>query len=171
MPWPGEDKNRARAGDGPRRAPFDTHYRLRPLLRELAATRIAGGTASSSTPPEPRPRLLGPDAWELVRPDRPPPEDRPRPACRARRSGRDRAEWRRCERARRLRERAEPILDEVERAVVGKRDALELVLLGLLADGHVLIEDYPGLAKTLIARSFAQATALELRAGSSSRPT
>ena len=48
------------------------------------------------------------------------------------------------------------LLDEVERAVVGKREALELVLLGLLAEGHVLIEDYPGLAKTLIARSFAQ---------------
>ncbi len=48
------------------------------------------------------------------------------------------------------------VLEEVERAVVGKREALELVLLGLLADGHVLIEDYPGLAKTLIARSFAQ---------------
>ena len=53
-------------------------------------------------------------------------------------------------------ERAERILDEVERAVVGKRDALELVLLAFLADGHVLLEDYPGLAKTLIARSFAQ---------------
>src|SRR6187200_3122875 len=49
------------------------------------------------------------------------------------------------------------MLAEVERAVVGKREALELVLLGFLADGHVLIEDYPGLAKTLIARSFAQA--------------
>jgi MoxR-like ATPase len=53
-------------------------------------------------------------------------------------------------------ERCERLLVEVERAVVGKREALELVLLGLLADGHVLIEDYPGLAKTLIARSFAQ---------------
>jgi MoxR-like ATPase len=53
------------------------------------------------------------------------------------------------------------ILDQVERAVVGKRDALELLLLGLLADGHVLIEDYPGLAKTLMARSFASATSLE----------
>ena len=52
------------------------------------------------------------------------------------------------------------ILGEVERAVVGKRDALELVLLGLLADGHVLIEDNPGLAKTLIARSFAAVTGL-----------
>jgi MoxR-like ATPase len=47
-------------------------------------------------------------------------------------------------------------LDEVERAVVGKRESLELVLLGFLADGHVLLEDFPGLAKTLAARSFAQ---------------
>jgi MoxR-like ATPase len=53
-------------------------------------------------------------------------------------------------------EHAERILDEIEKAVVGKRDALETVLLALLADGHVLLEDYPGLAKTLIARSFAQ---------------
>ncbi|HZQ16300.1 MAG TPA: MoxR family ATPase [Gaiellaceae bacterium] len=52
------------------------------------------------------------------------------------------------------------VLDEVERAVVGKREALELMLLGLLADGHVLVEDYPGLAKTLMARSFAQVTSL-----------
>ncbi len=52
------------------------------------------------------------------------------------------------------------ILDEVERVVFGKRDALELVLLGLLADGHVLIEDYPGLAKTLAARSFAQVASM-----------
>jgi MoxR-like ATPase len=54
------------------------------------------------------------------------------------------------------RERCDRVLYEVERAVVGKREALELILLGILADGHVLIEDYPGLAKTLIARSFAQ---------------
>jgi len=55
---------------------------------------------------------------------------------------------------------SERLLDEVERAVVGKREALELVLLGILADGHVLIEDFPGLAKTLIARSFAQVASL-----------
>jgi MoxR-like ATPase len=53
------------------------------------------------------------------------------------------------------------VLDEVERAVIGKREALELLLLGLLADGHVLVEDYPGLAKTLMARSFAQVTSLD----------
>jgi MoxR-like ATPase len=57
-------------------------------------------------------------------------------------------------------DRGRAILDEVERAIVGKRDALELVLLAMLADGHVLIEDFPGLAKTLIARSFAAVSGL-----------
>jgi MoxR-like ATPase len=59
-----------------------------------------------------------------------------------------------------VRDRGAAVLDEVERAIVGKRDALELILIGVLADGHVLLEDYPGLAKTLIARSFARATSL-----------
>jgi MoxR-like ATPase len=59
-----------------------------------------------------------------------------------------------------VRVHADAILDEVERSVVGKRDALELILAAVLCDGHVLLEDYPGLAKTLIARSFAQATSL-----------
>jgi MoxR-like ATPase len=59
-----------------------------------------------------------------------------------------------------LRDRSARILDEVERAVVGKRGALELILLAMLCDGHVLLEDYPGLAKTLAARSFARATSL-----------
>jgi MoxR-like ATPase len=58
---------------------------------------------------------------------------------------------------------SERVLAEVERAVVGKRDALELVLLAILADGHVLIEDFPGLAKTLIARSFAQVLDLDFK--------
>ncbi|TMD68977.1 MAG: MoxR family ATPase [Chloroflexi bacterium] len=55
------------------------------------------------------------------------------------------------------------ILDEVERAVVGKRAVLELVMMGLLADGHLLIEDYPGMAKTLLARSFAAAMGLHFK--------
>jgi MoxR-like ATPase len=59
-----------------------------------------------------------------------------------------------------LAERANRVLTEVERAVIGKRDALELVLIGMLADGHVLLEDFPGLAKTLIARAFAQVTSI-----------
>jgi MoxR-like ATPase len=56
--------------------------------------------------------------------------------------------------------RAAAILEEVQRAVVGKRDALVLVLSGILAGGHVLIEDLPGLGKTLAARSFAQTLGL-----------
>ncbi len=55
------------------------------------------------------------------------------------------------------------ILAEVERAIVGKREALELVLLGILCDGHVLVEDFPGLAKTLIARCFAQVLGIEFK--------
>ena len=56
---------------------------------------------------------------------------------------------------------AATVLDEVERAVVGKRPALSLVLSGILAGGHVLLEDLPGLGKTLAARSFAQTLGLE----------
>jgi MoxR-like ATPase len=63
--------------------------------------------------------------------------------------------------AARVGELAGALLDEVEKAVVGKRASLELVLMALLANGHVLIEDLPGLAKTLLARSFAAAADLE----------
>ncbi|MBT8797149.1 AAA family ATPase [Microbacterium flavum] len=55
------------------------------------------------------------------------------------------------------------VLDEVERAIVGKREALELVLTAIVAGGHVLIEDFPGLGKTLAARSFAHALGLDFR--------
>jgi MoxR-like ATPase len=56
---------------------------------------------------------------------------------------------------------ATAILDELEKAVVGRRRALELVLIGILAGGHVLLEDLPGLGKTLIARSFATVLGLD----------
>jgi MoxR-like ATPase len=49
------------------------------------------------------------------------------------------------------------VIAQVERAVVGKRDTLEKIMAAVLCNGHVLIEDYPGLAKTLIANSFATA--------------
>ena len=52
------------------------------------------------------------------------------------------------------------VLDSVGSVVVGKRDSLELVLAGILAGGHVLLEDLPGLGKTLTARSFAQVLGL-----------
>ncbi|MDO3682976.1 MoxR family ATPase [Micromonospora sp. C28ISP2-4] len=58
---------------------------------------------------------------------------------------------------------ARTVLDAVGTVVVGKRDALELVLAGILAGGHVLLEDLPGLGKTLTARSFAQALGLDFR--------
>ena len=55
---------------------------------------------------------------------------------------------------------ARNILDEVEVAVVGKRHPLTIVLAAILAGGHVLLEDFPGLGKTLAARSFAQTLGL-----------
>jgi len=58
---------------------------------------------------------------------------------------------------------AHTILDEVEKAVVGKRVVLEKVLLAVLCDGHVLIEDYPGLAKTLMAKTFAAALGCDFK--------
>ncbi len=57
--------------------------------------------------------------------------------------------------------RAVAVLDEIERVVVGKRAALTLILTTVLARGHVLIEDLPGLGKTLIARSFAATLGLD----------
>ena len=54
------------------------------------------------------------------------------------------------------RRHSDEIVAEVSRAIVGKREVLELVLIGILVRGHILLEDLPGLAKTLMARSFAQ---------------
>ncbi len=58
-------------------------------------------------------------------------------------------------------QRCAAVLDEIERAVVGNRRALELVMIGILAGGHILLEDLPGLGKTLIARSFARTLGLD----------
>jgi len=55
------------------------------------------------------------------------------------------------------------VLDRVGEAVVGKREELTLVLAAVLAGGHVLLEDFPGLGKTLAARSFAQTLGLSFR--------
>lgn len=54
------------------------------------------------------------------------------------------------------------VLDQVERVIVGKRRPLQLILGGLLADGHVIIEDLPGMAKTLMAQLFAESLGLRL---------
>jgi MoxR-like ATPase len=55
------------------------------------------------------------------------------------------------------------VIDEVERAVIGKRTLLEMIMAAVLTGGHVLLEDFPGLGKTLIARSFATALGLEFK--------
>ncbi len=55
------------------------------------------------------------------------------------------------------------VISEVERAVVGKRPLLEMVMASILAGGHVLFEDFPGLGKTLIARSFASVLGLDFK--------
>ncbi|MBX4420740.1 AAA family ATPase, partial [Mycobacterium tuberculosis] len=58
-------------------------------------------------------------------------------------------------------QRAEAVLRELSRVVVGKQEELRLIMIAVLSGGHVLIEDLPGLGKTLIARSFAAALGLE----------
>ena len=58
---------------------------------------------------------------------------------------------------------ADRIINEVSRALVGKHDALRLALVAMAADGHMLIEDLPGLGKTLMARSFASALGLDFK--------
>ncbi len=56
------------------------------------------------------------------------------------------------------------IIEEVEKAVVGKREVLQLMMAAFLSSGgHVLLEDYPGLAKTLIANSFAMALGMQFK--------
>ena len=60
-------------------------------------------------------------------------------------------------------ERSNLVLNEVGKAIVGKRNVLKMILTTILADGHVLLEDLPGLAKTLMAKSFARALGLEFK--------
>jgi MoxR-like ATPase len=58
-------------------------------------------------------------------------------------------------------ETCQRILDEVKKVIVGKEPVLEMVMLAALANSHILFEDYPGLAKTLLARSFAMSMGCE----------
>ncbi|MFW6040323.1 MAG: AAA family ATPase [Thermoplasmatota archaeon] len=55
------------------------------------------------------------------------------------------------------------LIDEVEKAIVGKRNVLEKTLLGILANGNILFEDYPGLAKTLMSNCFADALGCDFK--------
>jgi MoxR-like ATPase len=55
-----------------------------------------------------------------------------------------------------IRSLGERLIENLEKVIVGKRDALELIVVGLLCEGHVLIEDVPGVGKTMLARSLAR---------------
>ena len=57
----------------------------------------------------------------------------------------------------------EKITDNVEKVIKGKRDVIELTVLTLLCDGHLLIEDVPGVGKTMLARSIARSTGCTFR--------
>src|ERR671915_1462581 len=60
-------------------------------------------------------------------------------------------------------ERVERIVGNVELAVSGKRDGIFLAVVAMLAGGHVLIEDVPGVGKTLLAKSLARSLRAEFR--------
>ncbi|RLF85924.1 magnesium chelatase [Thermococci archaeon] len=66
-------------------------------------------------------------------------------------------------RVEKVHEKGNEILNEVGKAIVGKREVLKLILATILADGHILIEDLPGLAKTLMAKSFASALGVKFK--------
>ncbi len=60
-------------------------------------------------------------------------------------------------------DRAQAVINEIETVIVGKRDAVELVVAGLLCNGHLLIEDIPGVGKTMLARALAAALGVKYR--------
>ncbi len=62
-----------------------------------------------------------------------------------------------------FKKRTESLIAEIEKVIVGKREAIELVIIGFLCRGHILIEDLPGLGKTMLARALARAVDCNFR--------
>ena len=58
---------------------------------------------------------------------------------------------------------ANRLIENVERVIVGKRSAVELTMLGLLSQGHILIEDVPGVGKTVLARAISTSVGCEFQ--------
>jgi len=62
-----------------------------------------------------------------------------------------------------LQQFAQTVIDNIEKVIVGKREAIELLMVALLSEGHVLIEDVPGVGKTMLARALATSLGLSFR--------
>ena len=135
------------------------NLRMRPWLIDLADQRLRHRAGiDPHHDPDTAHDLLGGPLWQLTQ--------QPRQPHRRDRSWRNGSPgWRRCDggQPRSPDARCHDVLDQVERAIVGKRAALELVLAGVLAGGHVLLQDSPGLGKTLAARTLAQTLGLPFR--------
>jgi MoxR-like ATPase len=60
-------------------------------------------------------------------------------------------------------ETGKTIMDNIERIIVGKRSVIELVLVSIFCEGHILLEDVPGIGKTMLARSVARSLKCQFR--------
>ena len=132
-----------------------------------AAPPGARGPGTPTTPPRAT-ELLGPTLANLVSIDRrhryePGPAAPPLHPRRARRAGPQGGAAVTGERITAASGLAADVLQRVSSVVIGKREALGLILGCILAGGHALLEDYPGLGKTLAARSFAQTLGLDVQ--------
>ena len=59
-----------------------------------------------------------------------------------------------------MQQKARRIIDEIQKVVIGKEEIIQKILMAILANGHILLEDIPGVGKTTLAVSFSQAMQL-----------